>query len=142
MPGGEMSFGAAAAFFLGMAHEMEKGREHSLEKAAAFAEEKAKAAIGTYEYNWTPLAASTVARKGADTPLLVDGALRDSYEHTVISGDEAEVGSDNPIAEWQELGTPTIPPRPVLLETGKRYEKEIVAILEAGLVGPLSLKAD
>lgn len=138
---GEMSFGQAAAFFLGMAKKLDT--KEGLEKAAAMLEQKAKAAIGTYEYGWPPLKAETVARKtNGDTPLLETGELRDSYHHTLVSSEEAEIGSNDPKAEWQELGTPSIPPRSVLAETGRRHEEEAVQIIADAMVGPLSLKGD
>lgn len=137
----EMDFSAAAAMFLGWASKID-ARE-GLEKAAAMLETKAKAAIGTYEYGWPPLKEETVARKAnGDTPLLESGGLRESIHHTLISSEEAEIGSDDPIAEYQELGTPSIPPRSFLAETGRRHEEEAVNIIADAMVGPLSLKSD
>jgi hypothetical protein len=71
---------------------------------------------------WQPLAESTIrdkARKGFEVPapLLRTGDMRESLavqvEPTPL-GVEMAVGSDNPIALYQEMGTPTIPPRPFL----------------------------
>lgn len=137
-----MDFAQAAAMFLRMGAAAAHGPRAALEKAGALAEAKAKAAIGTYEYGWPSLAPSTVSRKGADTPLLQTGELRDSIGHTLVSDHECEVGSNDPKAEWHELGTSKMPPRSFIAETGRRHEGEIVALLEKGLVGPLSLKVD
>jgi HK97 gp10 family phage protein len=138
-----MDFAEAAAMFAGMVGHMEPGKAEGLEKAAKMIEEKAKAAIGTHEYGWPPLTAQTIARKAnGDTPLLETGTMRDSIEHTLVSSSEAEVGSNDPVAEYQELGTPSIPPRSFLAETGRRNEEEAIDLMVEGMVGPLSLKPD
>ena len=64
------------------------------------------------------IAESTVAdrtRRGyaPDAPLLRDGTLRDSITHDV-DGDTVVVGSELDIAEYQELGTDKMPPRPFI----------------------------
>ncbi len=46
-------------------------------------------------------------------PLVRSGGLRDSIQSAAV-GPVAMAGSDDPIAEWQELGTATIPPRPAM----------------------------
>ena len=48
-----------------------------------------------------------------DEPLLRSGEMRDSIEHTV-GKEEAQIGSNNDKAVWQELGTEHIPPRSFL----------------------------
>ena len=105
---------------------------HALEKAAQIIEDEAKRVIGTYEYNWPQLAESTLLRKAGDTPLLETGEMRDSIEHYVDAQRLiAEVGSNNPKALWQELGTntkdgmPHIPPRSFLMGAAMRKEQEI-----------------
>ncbi len=52
---------------------------------------------------------------GADhaVPWLRTGALRDSID-SVVQPAEAEIGSSDPVAVFQELGTRAIPPRPFL----------------------------
>jgi len=82
----------------------------------------AKEMIGHENDGWAPLAASTIAdkkRKGyaVPAPLLRDGTMRESIESKVeanATGVEIDVGSDSKIALYQEIGTPTIPPRPFL----------------------------
>jgi phage gpG-like protein len=49
----------------------------------------------------------------ATDPLLRTGELRDSISH-VVDGRRAVVGSDDPVAIYQETGTSRIPPRPFL----------------------------
>jgi HK97 gp10 family phage protein len=97
----------------------EAAEKAALEAAAVVLESEAKRVIGTHDYNWPPLADSTVARKGDDDPLIVNasadpGALiRNTIEHNV-GGREAQVGSDSDVAVFNEFGTSKIPPRPFL----------------------------
>ena len=69
-------------------------------------------------------------------PLLRDGTLRDSIKHKVvmtgISSGEAHIGSDSPIAEYQELGTSRIPPRSFLGGALMRKTAEVVKIVGSG----------
>jgi hypothetical protein len=58
--------------------------------------------------------------------------MRDSIQHVADEADPAdpdvasgEVGSNNPVAVYQELGTPTIPPRSFLLEAALHKLPEI-----------------
>jgi HK97 gp10 family phage protein len=69
-------------------------------------------AIGTYKFKWPKLGPAAVAKHG-DTPLLDTGALRDSIEIT-LEPKRAIVGTNNEYAEYQELGTSRIPPRPFM----------------------------
>ena len=87
-----------------------------LDQAGQIVEHEAQRVLGTYEYNWTPLAAETVARKATgDSPGLETGEMRDSVYHTVTyangGGGEVAVGSNLDKAVWFELGTSRgIPP--------------------------------
>lgn len=65
------------------------------------------------------------------------GDLRDSIEHTVL-GDEAHVGSNSEIAEYQELGTAHIPPRSFLGSALVQTTDEVVKIIGEGVVGALT----
>ena len=99
----------------------------NLEKAAKMIVEEAQRVIGTYEYGWPPLKPATVARKEADTPLYETGALRDSIGYEVQCDQlTASVGSNDPVAVFQELGTVTIPPRSFLMGAAMHKEAEIV----------------
>ncbi len=78
--------------------------------------------IGNEMSDWPPLAPATVAEKerlgytgqvSATDPRLRTGADRDSIRAEVADLTLA-VGSDRKIFRYQELGTQTTPPRPVL----------------------------
>jgi phage gpG-like protein len=121
---------------------------HALERAGQLVEDTAKEAIGTYAFGWPPLKPETIARKTTgDSPLLETGALRDSIGHTVIGNHRCEVGSNDPKAEYHELGTATIPPRSFLVSAAMEKEAEVVKLLgESGVralmgeAGPLPSK--
>ncbi len=87
--------------------------------------EHATSLIGTEPDAWRALADATIAEKqrlgytgrvSATDPLLREGTLRDSIGFTA---DQAGVtlGSTDPVAVYQELGTGRIPPRPFLSST-------------------------
>ena len=126
-----------------------------LEAAASHIEHEAREEIGHYQAevgafeSWAPLSRATLEGFEADgigyvpgkielgyappdNPLLRTGTLRDSYHHRV-EGHEAAVGSDDPIAEWQEFGTPDarfpIPPRSVLGIAACREEEHAVEMM-------------
>jgi len=87
----------------------------ALEEAGVVVAEAAKEMIGHQHPEWPPLAASTLERKGANTPLLETGEMRESIRAVVDpEGLELAVGSNNAKAVWHELGTEKIPPRPFL----------------------------
>lgn len=107
-----------------------------VEVAAHYCQSEAKAAIGTYTFNWPRLGPAAI-RKHGDTPLLDTGALRDSIELT-IGKFEAWVGTNNPHAAFQEFGTGRIPPRPFLGPT--IYGAEEVVKQAAKKLIPQALK--
>lgn len=111
---------------------VEHGQSY-LEKAGEVVEKEAKSAIGTYKYGWPPLAPETVTKKGADTPLLETGEMRDSIGHRLDGDHAVVVGSDNKKAVYHELGTPTIPPRSFLVSAAMEKEAEVVEILGSPL---------
>ena len=123
-----------------MRDDLGDGRKVALKRAADLVVKEARGAIGTYKFGWPPLAASTVAQKGKDTPLLRTGALKNSIEGTVISSEEAEAGSNDPKIKWHELGTTKMPPRSVMGEAAKRKEAEVHAILGDHFKMALKLK--
>lgn len=95
-----------------------------LDRAARLLEREAKREFGTYQdgagpfADWPELAESTKDDRVAkgfteNDPLLRTGGLRDSIEHETDDW-EAVVGSTSDIMPYQEFGTATIPPRPVL----------------------------
>jgi hypothetical protein len=127
-----------------------------LHKAAALIQTESKAMIGSYQGTigpfpaWASLSDATLngfttssgvripgkielGYSPGDNPLLRTGQLRDSIEITV-HGEEAVIGSNDPVAKWQELGTPDaeypIPPRSFLGAAAFREEdKAIEAII-------------
>jgi hypothetical protein len=93
---------------------------------AKLVEKEAKAEIGTYQEQagpfiaWPELAESTKSDRvnqgyPEDEPLLRTGEMRDSIGTTISTdGMEAQIGSNDDKAVWQELGTEHIPPRSFL----------------------------
>jgi hypothetical protein len=131
---GLVSLLEAAAKFAAFETNLHLAGEALLFDWAATVQKRAKELIGSYKNPaWPQLAESTQAdreRQGfpADEPLLRTGELRDSIGAFVEmhgAGGRAVVGSNDPVAEWQELGTSRIPPRSFLLAAALDSEKEI-----------------
>jgi HK97 gp10 family phage protein len=116
---GAVTLPQLATIFARASVEIKHARHEILEDASVFFEDRAKSALGTYDFGWPPLAESTIAGKATgDSPLLETGALRDSIQHNVdpmanLTGD-AYVGTDLEYAKYQEYGTSKIPARPFL----------------------------
>lgn len=115
-----------------------------LDKAAAVIERDAKAQFGEYQaevppYNaWPELAEATKVDRLAhgyseNDPLLRRGDLRASITREV-QGLEAQVGSSDDVMVYQELGTATIPPRPVLGPAAVKSHEQIGHILSETVV--------
>jgi HK97 gp10 family phage protein len=109
--------------------DLEAAGPKIIERACQIVQKKAKSAIGKEHEMWAPLAESTIADKAhhgfpTPKPLLRTGQLRDSIQYTV-NGLEGAVGSDSPIAVWQELGTSHIPPRSFLAGAAIHMEDKI-----------------
>jgi HK97 gp10 family phage protein len=132
----EFSLLGFVGFLATLPLEVEHANHSALEKAARVVEAEAKRVIGTYDYGWAPLAASTLKKKAADTPLLETGEMRDSIEHT-SDHHEAHVGSNNDKAVWQELGTRKIPPRSFLAGALVHKTDEVVHVIGREVVGAL-----
>jgi hypothetical protein len=131
---GMFSLLEAAAHFRAFGANVEIAKQATLAEIAILIRDEAKSAIGTYKYNWQPLAESTVARKGADEPLLFTGELRDSMEAKIFADEEkAYVGSNNDKAVWHELGTNHFPPRSFLLSAALQKEREAVNIAKRNI---------
>jgi hypothetical protein len=132
----------AVAEFEAVGRDLEALGPHVIERACKIVQAKAKAAIGKEHEMWPPLAESTIADKqhhGFPTPkpLLRTGELRDSIEYQV-HGNEGAVGSDSPIAVYQELGTSRIPPRSFLVSSAIASEDRIHRMAAAATIGALS----
>ena len=87
--------------------DLEAAEKESLSAAAAQIESAVKQALSH--------------RPGEDhsAPWLRTGALRDSISHAA-GAREAAIGSNSPIAVYQEMGTRSAPPRPFLAPTAAR----------------------
>lgn len=121
------SLAEGAAFFTGLGLLLEHRNHEALQESAELIRDEAKRVIGTYDYGWPPLADKTVERKGADTPLLETGEMRDSIE-CAVHGHVAIVGTDDPKAKFHELGTVHVPPRSFLRGAAMAKEHEVKEI--------------
>jgi len=111
-----------------------EGDKAFLEAVGTKIEGEAKEIIGHYQRSdtgpfpeWEELDPATKADRvskgfAENEPLLRTGDLRDSIHHKVV-GHFVAIGSDNPIAIYQEMGTSTIPPRPFLRIAAWRSKK-------------------
>jgi phage gpG-like protein len=70
------------------------------------------------------------------TPWIRTGGLRDSISHTVDESG-ALIGSNDPIAVYQELGTRTIPPRSFLASSAAGESDEVADSIGAAVVDSL-----
>lgn len=142
-----------AAHLSKVAAEVQVAQHEGLKHAAETIEKEAKSAIGEYQEvagpfgAWAPLSPATLSGKAElkysppDNPLLREGDLRESIEHTV-RGNEAVVGSNSDVAVWQELGTPgakyPIPPRSFLGRAAFVKAPEVVSHIAARVVRALN----
>ena len=144
---GELSLDGFIGHLASMAVSVDAHIEHDLEHAALVIETEAKESLGTYQDaagpfgGWAELADATKEdriRQGypENEPELRSGELRESYQHTV-HGHEADIGSNDPIAEYQELGTSKMPPRSILGGAAVRATSEVLTILGEGYVSAL-----
>jgi HK97 gp10 family phage protein len=115
----------AAFVAMGMVGDVHEARKIVLKVGAAMIQKEAKDVIGTYTFGWEQLAPDTQAERARlgfppNQPLLRTGSLRDSIEITIVKpGEEAWIGTNHPVAAFQEFGTSTIPPRPFM---GRRVQ--------------------
>jgi phage gpG-like protein len=134
------SLGEFAAFLEKAVAQYEPVKKSALEVIGQNIEDSAKRKFGVYQLEdgpfdaWAPLAESTMedrVRKGfsPDDPLFRTGELMDSIGHKV-QGDDVVIGSDSDIMIYQELGTETIPPRPVLAPAMYEERKHIKASID------------
>lgn len=120
------SFGALARALSRTVAELPNTYAAAMRAGAVAVQDDAKERIGHYQAGWDTLAPSTIADKrrqgftgplpggdGGDNPLLRTGEMRDSIG-CWSSPREFIVGSTSDVMLWQEFGTTTIPPRPVL----------------------------
>jgi hypothetical protein len=99
-------------------------------EGCAMVAEKSKDMIGVPQPGWAPLAPSTLEKKdGVNSPLLETGEMRSSIEWNA-DATEGYIGSNNPKATWQELGTSRIPPRSFLGAAAIEMAPEIEKLAE------------
>jgi phage gpG-like protein len=123
-----------ARFLEASANSVRPRLESDLAKIGELTATMAAEYIGHEMPEWPPLAASTIAEKESlgytgqvspTDPLLRTGEMRDSIK-VEVEGLEMAVGSTDPVALWQEIGTDgrdgkgAIPPRPFLALAGLR----------------------
>jgi phage gpG-like protein len=147
------SFGALARALERSVAALPATLENAMKAGALSVTADAKERIGHYQQGWELLADSTVDQKrrlgyanvallggdGGDNPLLRTGDMRESITAD-ITNHAFVVGSSEPVLLYQEIGTRTIPPRPVLepaLKTmmpfiGTVTGKAIVKTIEEG----------
>ena len=116
------------ASFLGTLAKVEHVRHSALEQAAQIVEDEARRVIGTYDYQWPRLAASTLRKKKNDTPLLETGKLRDSISH-IVEGHRAQIGTNEKSGLYAELGTKNEPPRSFRMGAAVHKTKEILEVI-------------
>jgi hypothetical protein len=125
-------------------HNMHEIGPRIIRKACEMVAAQARAAIGKEHEMWPALAPATIAdrvKKGfaANEPLLRTGELRDSIQWTTsASGLEGCVGSNSPIAVYQELGTSKIPPRSFLVSSAISMEEKIHRMAARAVVAVLA----
>jgi hypothetical protein len=132
---------AAKWFSTDLPNEIEERNKDALRKACDLVRDEAKALIGTYDAgDWPQLLAATQRERERlgyppNEPLLRSGELRDSIVSTIlIEGHLGEIGSDDPVARWMEMGTGTVPPRSFLMTAYLRKEQEIADLFGDQLV--------
>jgi hypothetical protein len=135
----EFSLGGFAAFLSGaaIAGATQEAKRTALEIGARMIRDEAKRVLGTYDYNWPQLAQRTQDNRvqlgfPANEPGLRTGAMRDSIEYTILSDEEAEIGSDDDNMVYFEIGTIKQPPRPTLTAAAIRKGQDVADI--AGLL--------
>lgn len=120
-----------------------------LKQIGKFIEQEAKDEIGHYQaamgehQAWPELADSTKkdrVRKGfpEDEPLLRTGELRDSIS-SKADALSVTIGSTSDVMVYQELGTATIPPRPVLGTALYKNKDKVVVGIGAAVFETVSL---
>jgi hypothetical protein len=148
----EFSLGGFAEFLASaaIAGAEKKAKRTALEIGARMVRDEARSALGTYRYQWPQLAQATQDDRvqlgfSANEPGLRTGAMRDSIEYTIISSEEAEIGSNDDNMVYFELGTNTQPPRPTLTTAAIRRGQEIAdvaGILVANAIAGHSVDAE
>jgi HK97 gp10 family phage protein len=114
--------------------------------------EFARGMIGTYEHSgdWPQLSPITQADRERlgfppNEPLLREGTLRDSYSYDLTVTPSViflMVGSDDVRSIFHELGTETMPPRPILGPTANAFEQEMEQVLGEKVASAIFARLD
>ncbi len=138
---------AAIAFFERLPAAITAASHAGVRAGSEIIEREAKREIGHYQpeagpfQEWEELADSTkrervAARFPENNPLLRSGELLHSIG-TRIEGNHASIGSDSPIAVYQERGTGRIPPRSFLGGAAFRKKDEVAELIATHVVWAL-----
>lgn len=114
-----------------------------LEEVGQHVEDEAKRKFGIYQEadgkfpKWPELEEETKKQRvrlnfEPNNPLYRSGELMHSVSHKVI-GDSVYIGSNSDIMVYQEFGTATIPPRPVLGPAMFQARDKIKKIMRGGM---------
>lgn len=124
--------------------------ERGLRRAAQVISDAARKELGYYQPEvgpfvaWAPLADSTLDHHRylgvGESPELVTGQLYASIEDEA-QGKEAVSGSKLDIAEYQEVGTAKMPPRPIFGPAAWKSRDEIEKIIGEGAVKAMTYGA-
>lgn len=114
-----------ASFLATLGLEMEHANRHALEYAGQRVQREARRVLGTYDYGWPSLSARTLSMKGANTPGVETGELRDSIQYAV-GPESVGIGTNNQKGVWFELGTKKQPPRSFLVGALRHEIRHIV----------------
>lgn len=143
------SLGAFAAHLAAAGAQIVADEADALDRAARIVQNEAKGSLGEYQPQsgpfaaWAPLAPATIADRvskgfAADEPELRTGRMRETIEYTVLplqgSTREAEIGSDDDVLMFQELGTPNMPPRSIMGGAGARVADQVARELGRGTI--------
>ncbi len=149
MSGRELSLLGFVGHLGVMQAHMIHAQVEGLERALEIIETDAKASLGHYQEQagpfaaWEELAPSTQAERARlgyaeNEPEHRTGRMGDTIEHTVINpGRDGEVGSNDQILEWQELGTANMPPRSIIGGAAVRKEQEACEAIEGRVISAL-----
>lgn len=127
-----------------LARQVKASVQQELEQIAPQILETVQNKIGAYQEGWEPLADATQKEReehgySPDNPLLRTGNLRNSYS-THVNENQIIIGSFDPDAEYMEIGTTSIPPRPILLPAIHETLPAATQVLGAVVVKALSDK--
>jgi phage gpG-like protein len=125
---------------------VEEAEKRGAEVAGKLLQREARNMIGAEIDQWPPLAPSTVEEKerlgytgqvSPTDPLLRTGELRLSITHQ-IEQHAVVLGSDDPIAPYQEHGTGHIPPRPFIGSTLFRDGHDALDLVANHMAGAMA----